>query len=223
MVTRTFKFPGPPLTVDLLYTPSKAGCPPSSPSTSKTIDIPLCPPPPKDDQTDKPEETKPPPDRVIVDDPNTQTGGGGSGSSSAGCDALLWGAVGTALLGAGMFVGGICGNLPFLLQAGLALSLLGLVLFFLWWAICGQITSCGVMQAVHCMLFWMVLAAPVIALGIGAVAVASKALGYTSGPIIPQEAVPCVAAAAVFWGWVGTLYALLTWAMKAAGCAVKCP
>ena len=79
------------------------------------------------------------------------------------------------------------------------------------------------MQAVHCMLFWMVLAAPVIALGIGAVAVASKALGYTSGPIIPQEAVPCVAAAAVFWGWVGTLYALLTWAMKAAAAQLNAP
>lgn len=222
-VTHTVKFPRPPLTVDLVYTPSKPGCPPSS-APSKVINIPLC--PPKGDQGGKPgEETPPPPDKVVIEpkEPEQDDQQKGGGGGSAGCDALLWGAVGTALLGAGLFVGGVCGNAPFISVLGLALGLLGLALFFLWWAICGKITSCGVMQAVHCMLFWMVVAAPAIALGIAGVAVVSKALGYQSGPFIPQEAMPCFAAAAAFWGWVGSLYALLTWAMKTAGCAVRCP
>lgn len=220
-IKRTFAFPGPPLTVDLLYTPSKPGCPPSS-SPSKVINIPLC--TPVGDQPE-PGEPPPPPDVVVIPGKGTGQGGqqGDGDGGSAGCDALLWGAVGTALLGAGLFAAGVCGGFPFLLGVGLALALVGLVLFFVWWAICGKISSCGVMQAVHCMLFWMVLAAPVIAAGIGGVAVTAKALGYTSGPIIPPEVVPCVAAAGAFWGWVGTLYALLTWAMKEAGCAVKCP
>ena len=155
MVTRIFKFPGPPLTVDLLYTPSKPGCPPSSPP-SKVINIPLC--PPKGGPTGETEETKPPPDKVTIGKKDGQEGQqNGGGGGSAGCDALLWGAVGTSLLGAGLTAAGYCGNLPFLFGMGLALALVGLVLFFLWWAVCGKISSCGVMQAVHCMLFWMVI------------------------------------------------------------------
>ena len=221
-VTESFLFPGPAITVSLVYTPSKAGCPRSSPAQTKTVTIPLCPADPIIDEKggggDKGQRQ---PDPVVIPAEDEHTGDKGGGA--AGCDALLWGAVGMALLGAAMFGAGVCANVMFLWAAGLALGLLGLGLFFLWWAVCGKISSCGVMQDVHCMLFWMVIVSGVLGLAVTGIRAVSVALGNQGEAVIPMAAVPCVAAAAAFWGWIGTLLALLTWAMKSAGCSTRCP
>ena len=220
-VTHKYWFPDT-YTVQLVYTPTKSGCPPSSPP-GKTVSIDLCPP------EEPPELEKPPShdEPTVVDIPPEQPDDQGQtgptkrddteGSGSFGCDALLIAALAAALAGGLVVVGGICGKAPLAIGIGISVMVLAAGLLLLWVAICGKIASCSFMQSVHCGLIWAFLIAPV-AVGIGAGIVA-----VGSGIKIQQGDAWCVAAIAGYWGWLGWVSEVLAWAMRKAGCSPTCP
>ena len=217
-VTHKYWFPGT-YTAQLIYSPAKPGCPPSSPP-GKTLSIDLCPPTPPPDET--------PPDKPpLVEIPPEQPSGQGQtgeqrpddtgGSGSFGCDALLLAAVAAALAGGLVVVGGVCGKVPLAVGIGLGVMVLAAGLLLLWIAICGRIASCSFMRSVHCMLTWAFLVAPfLVLLGAGIAAI-------TSGINIQQKDLGCIAAIAGYWGWLGWVTYVLQLAMKKANCAPTCP
>jgi hypothetical protein len=210
IVTHQYSFPtAAPLKVTLTYTPTKIGCDPS-PRVTVLLDVPLCTEKEDDDgqrggggEIEEPKPvTSPPPHLRPVRDPIPTE----RESAHDGCDALLVAAVGMILAGGLMAVGGVCGKALLLAYIGAGVIVLGMVLFFLWMAFCGRISSCSMMRTVHCMLFWLGVFTPVIVIGLA---------------ILSQD-LACTAAIAGYWGLVGWLYAILGSAMSAAGCAKRC-
>lgn len=212
IVTHQYSFPtAGKLNVTLTYTPTKAGCEPS-PMVTAILDVPLCTgkvdgdDDDRDDEDGKVEETRPvaspPPHLRPARDPLPTE----KESSHDGCDALLVAAVGMVLAGGLMAVGGVCGKALLLAYIGTGAIVLGMVLFFLWMAFCGRISSCSMMRTVHCMLFWLGVFTPVIVIGLA---------------ILSQD-LACIAAMAGYWGLVGWIYTILGAAMSAAGCSKKC-
>jgi hypothetical protein len=212
-VPHLYNFPGA-FNVQVTYTPTKAGCPPTTAAIA--IVIPDCPPPPPpvdDDDTEGPGPR--PVDPCRVPDPNDgkEPGDGRtppppppSGGGSAGCDALLYGAIGAIISGALMVVGGVCGKAPLFIGIGAGVGALGFVLLYLWLLVCGRATSCGVMQAIHCVLFW--------SFTFGWIAVAI--LGALS------KSWECATFIAGFWGLIGWLANFLDAAMSKVGCERTC-
>jgi hypothetical protein len=203
-----YEFPGA-YNITVQYTPSKSGCVAST--AAAALVIPDCgkiviPPPPPREETPPPKKTG---DKPGYGSEPTRPGQQQveGRASSAGCDGLLVAAVAALLLGGITIVVGICSKVPLVLLAGIAIAGIGAALFAIWWLLCGKISSCGTMRSLHCLLFLMT-----IGIGpVGAIIVALLAKSPT-----------CIAAAFGYWGYIGSIYALLGWAMSAANCPKKC-
>ncbi len=178
-VSHEFEFPGLSYNIKVTYSPAQAGCPETS--TIKTLLVPDCsdvpPPPPKGPEEDPPETEENPkpskrPDGIITETdvrpkekPKERDDPGGGKLS---CDALLVAAVSLILAGGLAIVIGVCSKVWWIGIAGVASAALGVALFFVWWAICGKISSCDVMQKMHSLLRMIVLLGfPLGLLGLG--------------------------------------------------------
>jgi hypothetical protein len=211
-VPHLYNFPGA-FNVQVTYTPTKAGCPPTTAAIA--IVIPDCPPPPPPDDDDDTGPGPRPVDPCRVPDPTDgkEPGDGRtppppppSRGGSAGCDALLYGAIAAILSGGLMVVGGVCGSAPLFIGIGAGVAALGVVLLYLWLLICGRASSCGAMQHVHCALFWTFTVGPILVIILG---VLSKSL-------------PCAFAIAVYWGTIGWLANFMDGVMSKVGCERTC-
>lgn len=209
-VPHIFEFPGA-FNITVKYTPTKAGCGTSTAATA--LVVPDCsqivippPPPPPDERTPPPRK---PGDKPGYGSEPTRPGQQQveGRASSAGCDALLVAAISAMLLGGITILVGVCMKTPLIWIIGIAVAGIGAALFALWWLLCGKISSCGVMRSLHCLLFLMTI-------GIGPVGALIVAL--------LAETKECIIAAFGYWGYVGTIYALLGSAMTAANCPKKC-
>jgi hypothetical protein len=210
-VTHPYSFPES-YTVQVIYTPSKAGCQAST--ANKLLDVPKCP------EVKPPPDNPPPPDKPPnggkngekdddkkddeeKDDEKKKNGGG-----SFGCDGLLVAAIAIALLGALAVLIAFCSTPKIMLAiaVGIAVTALGLGLLLLWNFLCGETTSCDVMRDVHCGLFLMVFITPVAVIVVG----------------LLTKSLECAGAVGVFWGFVGSLYASLGFAMTNLSCPKRC-
>jgi PKD domain len=136
---------------------------------------------------------------------SASTGGGGGGGSSFGCAFLLIAALILLFVGGIVLIVGVCIKNPYVIAAGAACAAVGLVLFVIWAIFCSALTSCGLMETVDCLLFWIVaILGPI----------ASALMTYVGG-------LPCGATTALtFVGW-GSIYAWLGQIMLAVHCARK--
>jgi hypothetical protein len=138
-------------------------------------------------------------------------GGGGGGGSVLGCAILLL--ISMVLMLAGTVVGivGACVGNPYVIIAGVAILVVGLILFIFWALFCAGTTACSLMRVVHCVLFTLVA----VVLPLLTVILAILAFfGITS--------IPCAVSALVSWGYWGAMYAWLGFIMRRVGCAPTC-
>lgn len=161
----------------------------------------------QDDPVPHPDPLTPPP--KPGEPPVTDVTKDGSGGARFNCDALLVGAI-MLLLASGLAaVIGTCGNAPWVIAAGLIGTALGVGLFLLWIAICGKISSCGVMQSMYRLLrLIIVFGGPALALGGGL-----QALGLG----LSLHA-PCWAAILGYYGGIAYLREMLAEVMAARDC-----
>lgn len=220
-VQHEFAFPKS-YSVQLLYKPSTEGCI-AQPATL-VLNVPDCgdlPPPPDDPPGEKPVV---PPGQVPPKDPPGEepdkpdgpktppgTPGGGGGGGFGGCDGLLWAAVGL-IFGGSLALGiSLCGNLPIGVAISAAALALGLVLFFIWLAVCGSFTKCGVMRSVHCFLFWYITVAVPVAMLVQIIAWLTGGGSWA-----------CVAGLFGHLGIIGWLYTQVGKAMTDNNCRKTC-
>lgn len=131
--------------------------------------------------------------------------------SLPGCAILLL--ISMILMLAGTVVGivGACVGNPYVIIAGVAILVVGLILFIFWAVFCAGSTACSLMRVVHCVLFTLVaVLLPLLTLILAILAF----VGITS--------IPCAISAVVSWGYWGAMYAWLGFIMRRVGCAPTC-
>jgi hypothetical protein len=181
-VSHEFEFPDLSYNIEVTYSPAQAGCPQTS--KVKTLLVPDCkdvppPPPPKRPEGIIPETDVTPkkpakrPEGIFPETDVTPKKKDDTGGGKLSCDALLVAAVSVFLAGGLAIAIGVCSKVWWVGIAGIAGAALGVALFFVWWAICGKISSCDVMQKMHGLLRMIVL----LGLPLGLLGLGLQALG----------------------------------------------
>jgi hypothetical protein len=150
--------------------------------------------------------------------PACPTGGGGGGGLS-GCDILLWVAIIFMLVGAIVsIIGCIIAHFNFYAGLivgiiGLALFVIGWILFIIWLIVCSMVTACKVILAVRMFVMILIFVFGVIALVLALIALIAK---------IP-DLYACAAASVIYgFNW-GLILAILDMIAQARGCLIVNP
>jgi hypothetical protein len=124
----------------------------------------------------------------------------------AGCAQLLWIAVIALILGGILLALVICPGLTVLLTVGVILTVIGVAAFVLWALLCRKTTACPTMQAVQCLLFWLLSAAAVVFL-----------------VLVATIGLPCAASVGIPGILWGVAYEWLVAYMIKTSCPLPCP